>query len=144
MPRRRDKIGSLITHRYPLQDVVEAFGVAATPQSAKVMIEFDAALIPTANPCSPIWSVPATSRPKRSSSPTSFSWRRTFPTPIRSPPPMATRSEEHTSELQSLMRISYAVFCLKNKKKTTLKHDTLHSIQTQHTTCKNIQHINNT
>src|SRR3546814_3391285 len=29
-----------------------------------------------------------------------------------------TRSEEHTSELQSLMRISYAVFCLKNKKKS--------------------------
>src|SRR3546814_18769292 len=31
--------------------------------------------------------------------------------------PAATRSEEHTSELQSLMRISYAVFCLKKKKK---------------------------
>src|SRR3546814_6541126 len=31
------------------------------------------------------------------------------------------RSEEHTSELQSLMRISYAVFCLKKKKKTTRK-----------------------
>src|SRR3546814_12704327 len=30
-----------------------------------------------------------------------------------------SRSEEHTSELQSLMRISYAVFCLKKKKKTT-------------------------
>src|SRR3546814_9546139 len=30
-----------------------------------------------------------------------------------------TSSEEHTSELQSLMRISYAVFCLKKKKKTT-------------------------
>src|SRR3546814_9487375 len=29
------------------------------------------------------------------------------------------RSEEHTSELQSLMRISYAVFCLKKKKETT-------------------------
>src|SRR3546814_8844846 len=29
-----------------------------------------------------------------------------------------TRSEEHTSELQSLMRISYAVFCLKKKKTT--------------------------
>src|SRR3546814_10028465 len=29
------------------------------------------------------------------------------------------RSEEHTSELQSLMRISYAVFCLKKKKKAT-------------------------
>src|SRR3546814_1591597 len=33
------------------------------------------------------------------------------------------RSEEHTSELQSLMRISYAVFCLKQKKKTELKHE---------------------
>src|SRR3546814_6357282 len=31
-----------------------------------------------------------------------------------------TRSEEHTSELQSLMRISYAVFCLKKKKLNTL------------------------
>src|SRR3546814_4307945 len=32
--------------------------------------------------------------------------------------PQPSRSEEHTSELQSLMRISYAVFCLKKKKKT--------------------------
>src|SRR3546814_2677032 len=32
------------------------------------------------------------------------------------------RSEEHTSELQSLMRISYAVFCLKKKKQHTLTH----------------------
>src|SRR3546814_2065119 len=32
------------------------------------------------------------------------------------------RSEEHTSELQSLMRISYAVFCLKKKKKTQQKN----------------------
>src|SRR3546814_2137602 len=42
------------------------------------------------------------------------------------------RSEEHTSELQSLMRISYAVFCLKKKKKrtpTTTEHET---ITTQH------------
>src|SRR3546814_11720067 len=34
-------------------------------------------------------------------------------------PWLTTRSEEHTSELQSLMRISYAVFCLKKKKQTT-------------------------
>src|SRR3546814_3327652 len=34
------------------------------------------------------------------------------------------RSEEHTSELQSLMRISYAVFCLKKKKKTKQKINT--------------------
>src|SRR3546814_6993684 len=32
------------------------------------------------------------------------------------------RSEEHTSELQSLMRISYPVFCLKNKKYTIVSH----------------------
>src|SRR3546814_10271422 len=38
--------------------------------------------------------------------------------PVRS----AARSEEHTSELQSLMRISYAVFCLKKKKHNTLDH----------------------
>src|SRR3546814_7573646 len=35
---------------------------------------------------------------------------------------MIVRSEEHTSELQSLMRISYAVFCLK-KKKQQIKHN---------------------
>src|SRR3546814_5653938 len=33
------------------------------------------------------------------------------------PQALSTRSEEHTSELQSLMRISYAVFCLKKKNK---------------------------
>src|SRR3546814_5941608 len=42
------------------------------------------------------------------------------------------RSEEHTSELQSLMRISYAVFCLK-KKKTITKEDNRH---TKNTTSK--------
>src|SRR3546814_9052997 len=34
--------------------------------------------------------------------------------------PSVARSEEHTSELQSLMRISYAVFCLKKKKPTQI------------------------
>src|SRR3546814_7797238 len=37
------------------------------------------------------------------------------------------RSEEHTSELQSLMRISYAVFCLKKKTKQTLQHPVKHT-----------------
>src|SRR3546814_8633345 len=39
------------------------------------------------------------------------------------------RSEEHTSELQSLMRISYAVFCLKKKRtsKNNQHHETIHS-----------------
>src|SRR3546814_1751814 len=35
-------------------------------------------------------------------------------------PTVKIRSEEHTSELQSLMRISYAVFCLTNKKNTSI------------------------
>src|SRR3546814_2700833 len=36
-----------------------------------------------------------------------------LPAPVRAVPLVQVRSEEHTSELQSLMRISYAVFCLK-------------------------------
>src|SRR3546814_17326133 len=42
-----------------------------------------------------------------------LSWQAVFDTDFV---PIAIRSEEHTSELQSLMRISYAVFCLKKKK----------------------------
>src|SRR3546814_5961182 len=65
--------------------------------------------------------------------PDSWPLRAPFPPPIRisglrcrslgvagSPAPpwrLPNRSEEHTSELQSLMRISYAVFCLKKQKK---------------------------
>src|SRR3546814_8978283 len=44
--------------------------------------------------------------------------------------PYAFRSEEHTSELQSLMRISYAVFCLKKK------NNTIHHAQNQDTHSK--------
>src|SRR3546814_5731561 len=48
-------------------------------------------------------------------------------------PQFDSRSEEHTSELQSLMRISYAVFCLKKKKQNHPQHrihDTLHTTDT--------------
>src|SRR3546814_3243359 len=38
------------------------------------------------------------------------------------------RSEEHTSELQSLMRLSYAVFCLKKKNKKVIKHININKI----------------
>src|SRR3546814_3416581 len=41
---------------------------------------------------------------------------------------LVLRSEEHTSELQSLMRISYAVFCLKKKKTNNKQPDELQSI----------------
>src|SRR3546814_7957034 len=46
------------------------------------------------------------------------------------------RSEEHTSELQSLMRISYAVFCLKKKKKNESIHN--HKDEKNKHTCKYI------
>src|SRR3546814_1982931 len=42
------------------------------------------------------------------------------------------RSEEHTSELQSLMRISYAVFCLKKKKNIKYNHNNLHNYINTH------------
>src|SRR3546814_4906691 len=45
------------------------------------------------------------------------------------PDPVRYRSEEHTSELQSLMRISYAVFCLKKKKQIQQTKTSKHAIQ---------------
>src|SRR3546814_2202329 len=82
--------------------------------------------------------------PKRSSPPephrssvSSCSWTApsehdgTARPPINSP----VRSEEHTSELQSLMRTSYAVFCLKKKKNKIyqLLHDSKTATKTNHT-----------
>ena len=40
MPRLKDKIASMISHKLPFDRVIEGLGIAATPQSAKVMIEF--------------------------------------------------------------------------------------------------------
>src|SRR3546814_5230648 len=52
------------------------------------------------------------------------------------------RSEEHTSELQSLMRISYAVFCLKKNKQLYITIYTNHLLLSNHHLI--IQHANNT
>lgn len=41
LPRLRDKVASLISHRYPFARVIDAFAMAGTPQSAKVMVQFD-------------------------------------------------------------------------------------------------------
>src|SRR3546814_4677277 len=49
---------------------------------------------------------------------------------LRMPRRHAHRSEEHTSELQSLMRISYAVFCLKKKHSIPRPEETLHELHT--------------
>jgi 2-desacetyl-2-hydroxyethyl bacteriochlorophyllide A dehydrogenase len=43
LPRLKEKAASLISHRYTFDDVIHALGVAGTPQSAKVMIEFEGA-----------------------------------------------------------------------------------------------------
>src|SRR3546814_5988994 len=54
------------------------------------------------------------------------------------------RSEEHTSELQSLMRISYAVFCLKKKRKEDKAHTTTRRTLKKHNTSQldnNAQHM---
>src|SRR3546814_1592541 len=51
-------------------------------------------------------------------------------TGVVAPGRWATRSEEHTSELQSLMRISYAVFCLKKKNNTKSLTTNTHTAKT--------------
>src|SRR3546814_10535382 len=55
-----------------------------------------------------------------------------------------SRSEEHTSELQSLMRISYAVFCLKKKKKHTRPPNNLTPITNELTIQTHISAIKKT
>src|SRR3546814_1312492 len=68
----------------------------------------------------PVWRC----LPRRNQSSIARTWRASHATGY-----VSKRSEEHTSELQSLMRISYAVFCL-NKKKTITEHITTNK---QHT-----------
>src|SRR3546814_5040996 len=52
------------------------------------------------------------------------------------------RSEEHTSELQSLMRISYAVFCLKKKKKKHTTHTHNNKYDNYKYKCNNNKRVN--
>src|SRR3546814_5626144 len=83
----------------------------------------------TVRACQQAISACVTRRPRRAQAPRfaapSALWRRNGNRPV--PTRHRRRSEEHTSELQSLMRISYAVFCLKKKKKKkkqlTIKHN---------------------
>src|SRR3546814_10188982 len=72
-------------------------GVAPTAKSAKAIRTTEAEV------------VPAKSRPAGKKAGKQQS------TPTHAEPERTVRSEEHTSELQSLMRISYAVFCLKKQ-----------------------------
>src|SRR3546814_6293938 len=65
--------------------------------------------------------------PMSKAMPKLWSWKPGQIAVITWPRCTATRSEEHTSELQSLMRISYAVFCLKKKK--AHKHTTITEVK---------------
>src|SRR3546814_1040637 len=72
-----------------------------------------------------------TSAPSLAASITCIGWRM-----LATSTSVLKRSEEHTSELQSLMRISYAVFCLKKKNhhsKQITDHTTLITLQMLHT-----------
>src|SRR3546814_9628232 len=72
----------------------------------------------------PIRALPASHRSRHGVGPCCPTTGGPQPEP-RSPPDVSRRqkrSEEHTSELQSLMRISYAVFCLKKKNNSTQAH----------------------
>src|SRR3546814_3787723 len=86
-------------YRQGLQERRSCWEPAALPQS-----------------CSSKWLCPRRSAPWRSGPCNQCHWTRRCLQPQQ---PDWVRSEEHTSELQSLMRISYAVFCLKKKK---IKH----------------------
>src|SRR3546814_8852816 len=105
------------------------------------MIQAASASLPgAADRSSPSWMAPSSERDSRTRTPENWiSLGATMPRArarelrasrmcgvptTETPAPSTTRtprSEEHTSELQSLMRISYAVFCLKQKKKQNTK-----------------------
>src|SRR3546814_3733129 len=63
-----------------------------------------------------LWSAPSGMQGHRSGSLRATTFPALLPKRTTRKPFSPSRSEEHTSELQSLMRISYAVFCLKKKK----------------------------
>src|SRR3546814_10023168 len=89
--------------------------------------------LPSATTASPVATALRRSAAGRTPTATASSIRtrlRSRVTPTRAPlaAERRPRSEEHTSELQSLMRISYAVFCLKKKKKQLQK--TKHALHT--------------
>src|SRR3546814_8175766 len=80
------------------------------------------------------YAAKAVRRQDKISPPDGEDFGRCAPVGARRYRPCTRRSEEHTSELQSLMRISYAVFCLKKKKEPEQKqHYTLYIHQQYNT-----------
>src|SRR3546814_6792627 len=78
--------------RFEAVEIAEIIALAASPMATAILVETHCLVVAFGRP-HPIQPDPCAGRGR-------------------------SRSEEHTSELQSLMRISYAVFCLKKKKNT--------------------------
>src|SRR3546814_5673232 len=94
----------------PLTGRVELWLETATP-GADQSRSFDTNQ-PSAGPADRACARPRSTRSRRN------------PPPCHPPSPTSARSEEHTSELQSLMRLSYAVICLKKKNNDNLTSST--------------------
>src|SRR3546814_6861911 len=105
-----------------MKDIIVLLKIRRTPRSKRTEkhIPYTTLLRYPASSCSAV----STDQPLNLRPTSPHSSRRTTKTPsptngsnppTKSSPPSNDRSEEHTSELQSLMRISYAVFCLNNK-----------------------------
>src|SRR3546814_2560445 len=89
------------------------------------------------------WSTSSACPRRPSTSTVAPPWNRSGGSPAGLNAPASRRSEEHTSELQSLMRISYAVFCLKKKNYTQINthidHQQTHTDE-KHTSTMTAQH----
>src|SRR3546814_5408229 len=106
--------------RYWYVNVRKAFGRPWTGRFAARRGGRKIASLPLSDKVTPAWPALSLTQPLNPS-PTALGALRCSPPRSRSSlaaPATPPRSEEHTSELQSLMRISYAVFCLKKKNKT--------------------------
>src|SRR3546814_1495618 len=98
-------------------------GTAATPILGVLMLKTAFPRLPGDVGHPDTWSVPTRYRVVETA---------TVASVVKSGPLPLNRSEEHTSELQSLMRISYAVFCLKKKKTHLTPQDhTYSTLQTR-------------
>src|SRR3546814_8068283 len=92
---------------FPYTTLFRSFLVGMSPHSNIERVNLPGKAVKTAHRPISHFSQPSARNTRRCEVICSRSWY---------PPSEAVRSEEHTSELQSLMRISYAVFCLKKKK----------------------------
>src|SRR3546814_8146371 len=113
----------VLTHSFPTRRSSDLFAFRKTNQAAKaraIPMKMCCARIPQAKGISSPANSSTVQKPMSSGS--SSRWGTRYLSAIMPPSRRdrircSDRSEEHTSELQSLMRISYAVFCLKQKKK---------------------------